>query len=245
MIPNRREFLSWLGGAVAVMGSAAVVHSGERLNQALIGPLAQRHSDHTVPVTPPVTPKAVWAELHAGNQRFMAGTPQVREFVHLRASLVAGQHPKAIVLSCADSRVAPELVFDQNLGDLFVVRTAGNVADAIALGSIEYAVEHLHVPLIVVLGHEKCGAVAAVAAGHLPEPNLDDIEKKIAPALLSLRATASGEKLVRLGVEANARQSAKDLRSNSPLLHAEVTAEKVQILTAVYHLESGEVSLLS
>ena len=90
------------------------------------------------------TADEVWNSLMAGNRRFVAGKPQARDLASLRHKLASGQSPKAIILSCSDSRVGPELIFDQSLGDLFVVRTAGNVADAVALGSIEYAVDHLH-----------------------------------------------------------------------------------------------------
>jgi carbonic anhydrase len=96
----------------------------------------------------------------AGNKRFVAGKPRAHALVSLRRKLASRQQPNVIVLSCSDSRVSPELVFDQTLGELFVVRTAGNVADPVGLGSIEYAVDHIHSPVLVVLGHQKCGAVA-------------------------------------------------------------------------------------
>ena len=99
------------------------------------------------------------AALKEGNERFATDRLEHKDMgAARRTELTAGQHPFAAVLSCADSRVPPEIVFDQGLGDLFVVRVAGNVGEPFALGSIDYAVEHLHVPLIVVLGHEKCGA---------------------------------------------------------------------------------------
>ena len=101
-----------------------------------------------------------------GNKRFMAGKPQMRALVSLRQKLASGQSPNVIILSCSDSRTSPELIFDQSLGDLFVIRTAGNVADPVALGSIEYAVDHIHSPLLVVLGHSKCGAVTAACSGE-------------------------------------------------------------------------------
>src|SRR5439155_1280302 len=110
----------------------------------------------------PVTGAQALERLKAGNTRFAADKSNPKNIgKDRRAVLAKGQHPFAVVLTCADSRVAPELVFDQGLGDLFVLRVAGNIADPFVLGSIEYAVEHLHTPLIVVLGHESCGAVAA------------------------------------------------------------------------------------
>src|SRR5947209_2306854 len=110
----------------------------------------------------PPTAEGAIKLLKEGNGRFAQGKLAAKDTgANRRALLAKGQHPFAVVLTCADSRVAPELVFDQGLGDLFVLRVAGNITDPFTLGSIEYAVEHLHTPLIVVLGHENCGAVAA------------------------------------------------------------------------------------
>ena len=149
----------------------------------------------------------------AGNRRFVAGRPQARDLVSLRQKLVSGQSPKAIILSCSDSRVGPELIFDQSLGDIFVVRTAGNVADAIALGSIEYAVEHLHSPLLVVLGHQKCGAVNAACSGEkMPSSNLDAIVEKIRPAVNQAKTYAKADDLVESAIKENVHRSAMDLR---------------------------------
>lgn len=109
-------------------------------------------------------PEKGLAALVEGNRRYQAQRlTHPHQNAARRAALAAGQHPFAAVLSCADSRVPPEIVFDQGLGDLFVVRVAGNITDDVVLGSLEYAVEHLHVPLVVVLGHYKCGAVTVPA----------------------------------------------------------------------------------
>lgn len=151
-----------------------------------------------------------------------------------------------IVLGCSDSRVSPTLVFDKSLGDLFVVRTAGNIADPVALGSIEYAAEHLHARMLVVIGHEKCGAVSATLSGEkMPSPNLDAIVRKILPAVEKVRACGEGDQLMSLAVEANARQSARDLLENSPILAHEAAAGKLTIVTAVYRLKNGEVVRLA
>jgi len=108
-------------------------------------------------------------KLMDGNQHFVSGQPAQKDIGAVRrAELVKGQSPSAVVLSCSDSRVPPELLFDQGLGDIFVIRVAGNVADPVALGSIEYAVEHIHVPLIIVMGHDRCGAVTATIATFAP-----------------------------------------------------------------------------
>lgn len=185
-----------------------------------------------------VSPEAIWDDLMAGNKRFVAGHPASREYVNLRHQLAKGQSPNTIVLGCADSRVGPELVFDKNLGDLFVVRAAGNVAGPIDLGSIEYAVEHLGSSLIVVLGHSDCGAVkAACSSETLPAPNLSAIGEKIRPA-----CTKDGDKnATQASVEQNARKSAKDLLANSAILREFVHEGKVHIIPAVYYLDTGEV----
>lgn len=192
------------------------------------------------------TPESIWADLLEGNRRFVAGRPRARELVRSRQALAEGQHPRVIVLGCADSRVSPELVFDKGLGDLFVVRTAGNIADLVALGSIEYAAEHLHARVLVVLGHERCGAVTAAASGEaMPTPNLEAIVKKIAPALEPLKGRARGEELVRLGVEANVHQSAKDILASSPIVRHAAAEGKLTIIKAVYRLRTGEVVRLA
>ena len=115
----------------------------------------------------------IWRELAAGNERFVSGHPQPRDLVARRGVVAGAQHPPAMVLTCADSRVPPELLLDQGLGDLFVVRTAGNLVDPLVIASFEYAAEHLGSRLLLVLGHERCGAVgAAVKGGKLPTPSL-------------------------------------------------------------------------
>src|SRR5207245_2538692 len=137
----------------------------------------------------------------------------------LRRELARGQYPLVTVLGCSDSRVSPSLVFDQTVGDLFEVRAAGNVADAVALGSIEYAVQDLRTPMLLVLGHDQCGAVVAAVSGEaMPSQGLQALVKRIAPAVERVRGQATGEALVALAVEANVQQSARDLLSESAIL---------------------------
>ena len=146
------------------------------------------------------------------------------------------------MLGCADSRVCPSLILDKSLGDLFVVRTAGNIADAVALGSMEYAAEHLHCKVLLILGHEKCGAVAAAASGQkMPTPNLESIVAKIGPAVERVKGWAEGEQFLRLAEQANVHQSASDILQNSSLLREEVAAGKLTLIKAVYRLSTGEV----
>lgn len=207
------------------------------LGQSYLG-AAEHHAASAAPDA-----EAVWTDLVAGNKRFMAGQCSARDVVKTRGTLVDGQQPKVIVLGCADSRLSPELIFDKNLGELFVVRSAGNIADKIGLGSMEYAVEHLHASVIVVLGHDKCGAVAAAAeGGKMPTDNLKAIVKQIEPALkVHRKAGLEGALLVAKGVESNAKLSAEDLLKHSPIIKQKVAEGKLKIVTAVYHLGSGEV----
>lgn len=184
----------------------------------------------------------VLESLLAGNRRFVAGDRHERAVTAERKLLASGQKPGAIILSCSDSRVPPELVFDQTLGDLFVVRTAGNVADAVALGSMEYAADHLHAELLVVMGHEKCGAVtAATQDGDVPSPNLKAVLDAIAPAVRPLKSKVAGAELVHHGISANVEASALHVVEASPVLRERVEQRKLTIKRAVYDLETGEV----
>jgi carbonic anhydrase len=183
------------------------------------------------------------AELKAGNARFAAGKAQspTRDLKRVK-EVSAGQHPEAVILSCADSRVPPEVIFDEGIGDLFVVRVAGNVSEPATSGSIEYAAEHLHVPLIVVLGHKKCGAVkAAVEATGPVEGNIGEIVKELQPAVAAARASPGKRGLVDDAVYANADLVARQLLSESPLLTHLAHEGKIKIVTAVYDLDTGKV----
>jgi carbonic anhydrase len=203
---------------------------------------------HTSHAPSHATPSAseIWGRLMAGNQRFVAGKPEARDVVSLRHQLASGQSPKAIILACSDSRVGPELIFDQSLGDIFVVRTAGNVADAVGLGSIEYAVEHLHSSLLVVLGHQKCGAVSAACSGEkMPSANLDAIVEKIAPAVTRAKASAKSDDLVESAIKENVHQSAHDLLANSEIIRHGVESGKLTMIEAEYELDSGKVVRLN
>ena len=185
-----------------------------------------------------------------GNQRYVKGALKACAASNpgARSKLATGQQPYAIVLSCSDSRVPPELVFDEGLGELFVVRVAGNVPDPVVLGSIEYAAEHLGSSLIVVLGHERCGAVtAAVDAKGKPEGNLGSILVAIEPAVKRAKA-ASGDKpraeLVEAAVVENVKLVADNLTKQSPVLKKMVAAGKLKIIAARYDLDDGTVTVL-
>jgi carbonic anhydrase len=186
-------------------------------------------------------PKAIAKALLEGNTRFVGGGGH-HDLTRQREDSKGTQHPGAMVLGCADSRVSPELVFDRGIGELFVVRSAGNIAEPVAVGSLEYAAEHLHAKVLVVLGHERCGAVqAALAEGKMPTPNLEALVGYIAPAVGGLKAWAEGPDLVRLAVEANVRRQADELLRLSPLLRKAVASGEVTILKAVYDLDTGRV----
>ncbi|MBS1792399.1 MAG: carbonic anhydrase [Acidobacteria bacterium] len=192
--------------------------------------------------TEKVSADALWAELMAGNKRFMAGKHTAANYSASRVALSKGQKPQFIILGCADSRVPPEFIFDRNLGELFVVRDAGNIADEVSLGSIEYAVEHLHAKMIVVLGHESCGAVAAAVSGEkMPTRNLSAIVDSITPAFEGSKDCVLGDKPNMACVELNANHSAKDLLEKSPIIKKAVEEGEVAIVAAVYHFDTGEV----
>jgi carbonic anhydrase len=202
-------------------------------------------STHAKPTKPAPSADRVWSDLMTGNKRFVAGKQHGYNVVALRHKLTSGQQPNVIILSCSDSRVSPELVFDQSLGDLFVVRTAGNVADPVALGSIEYAIDHIHSPLLVVLGHQQCGAVAAACSGDkMPTTNLEAIVDKISPAVTKAKG-AKPDDLIEAVVKENVHQSANDLVANSSIVREAVRAGKLTIVEAEYRLESGEVVRLN
>ncbi len=192
---------------------------------------------------PAVSGEAAWQKLMEGNQRYVAGTmTQAHQDAGRRTEVAKGQHPLAVVVGCADSRVPPELLFDQGLGDLFVVRLAGHVIDDAALGSIEYAVEHLGTGLIVVLGHERCGAVGAAVAGGEAPGHLPALIHAIAPAVAAAR-TAPGD-LNENAMRIHATLVAQGLAASEPILAEKVKAGQLRIVAARYDLDDGNVTLL-
>lgn len=186
--------------------------------------------------------KVIARALLDGNSRFVVGSHIDYDLVSQREHAAEGQHPGAMVLGCADSRVPPEMVFDRGLGELFVVRSAGNIAEPVAVGSLEYAAEHLHAKVLVVLGHDKCGAVqAALSEAKMPSPNLEAVVGNIFPAVKDLKSWADGADLTRLAVEANVRRQAEELLRRSPLLRQAVAKKEITLLKAVYDIETGRV----
>jgi carbonic anhydrase len=182
-----------------------------------------------------------------GNKKFVSGSVTQPDLSDARRKeLTGGQRPVAIVVTCSDSRVAPEHIFNQGLGDIFVIRVAGNVLDPVALGSIEYAAEHLHTPLLVLMGHEKCGAVtAAVEAKGKPEGNIGAIVAKILPAVRKAKLQGGGEdEIVAKAIKMNVFQSYEDMLKNSPVLKHMIAKGELKVVESLYHLGTGEVEIL-
>lgn len=180
-----------------------------------------------------------------GNARYVSGRPSHPGQDPARRSAVAGgQQPFAMILSCADSRVPPEILFDQGLGDLFVVRVAGNIADAHALGSLEYGAQVLGARFLMVLGHEYCGAVDAAVKGGRASGNIDSIIDAIAPAAARAKADPAKTDLLNRAVTENVRDVIGAIRKRSPGLEAMIGAGTLTIVGARYDLDSGEVTLV-
>lgn len=180
-----------------------------------------------------------------GNTRYISGDYSKKNFVNERAELVKGQQPYAIILSCSDSRVPPELIFDESLGRLFIIRVAGNVVDSVTLGSIEYAVEHLHVKLLVVMGHESCGAVKAALEGGELTPNIDQIIRRIEPAVHQGEINKIDKtSLLEYTVEENVKNQIAACLNNSEVIREYIEKKELQITGAVYMLKTGMVELL-
>lgn len=193
------------------------------------------------------TPREVWDEMQHGNQRFVAGAPQhPRQDVEHRHELASGQTPRAALFGCADSRLAAEIIFDEGLGDLFVVRNAGQVMSDSVVGSLEYAVAVLDVALIVVLGHDACGAVrAAIDSTGADAPDLPpQIWRQIAPIVPAvrrvLRASDGPVDPEQVGRE-HLRDTVTELLHSSELISDAVASGKVAIVGANYRLDEGQV----
>lgn len=223
---------SWLGALLLCFFSLLVTVTG-----ASTGAGSELTSDEAL------------SKLKEGNRRFVTGSPEYpHSSIERRNELVGGQHPFVTIIGCSDSRVPVEWVFDAGLGDLFVIRVAGNVSDTDEIASIEYGAEHLNTPLIVVLGHRYCGAVTAVVGQGELEGNLLGLLDNIFPAAekakLIMGKSASQAELVEQTVRENVYQSIDDLLSHSPGVAHLVETGEALVVGAVYDLESGEVEWL-
>src|ERR1043166_8240004 len=228
-------------------------------------------ADPAHPDQPMVAPAEAISKLKEGNSRYTSGNRQhphesseersymatnsyenvgvtflgltAEQAAKRRTELAKSQHPFAIIVSCSDSRVPPEIVFDQGLGDLFICRVAGNVINDESLGSIEYAVDHLGVRLILVLGHQSCGAVKAaretIAAKGKAPGHIESLVTAIKPAV---EATAKDD--LETTVKANVQNVVKALRSSTPILKAKVDSGEIQVIGGYYSLDTGAVTFL-
>ena len=196
-----------------------------------------------------ITATEALARLREGNRRFAAGAPSgtLLDNQARRSALTTGQEPFAIILGCSDSRVPAEMVFDQGLGDLFVIRVAGNIVAPSQIGSVEFAAERFGTPLVVVLGHSQCGAVLATLealeqpAEH-PSRNLRSIVDRVRPSVEALLATGlkdDHQALVREAVRANVRVAADHLRHGSEILEQLIQDAGFRVVGAEYSLETG------
>ncbi len=195
----------------------------------------------------PTTPAGAWALLKEGNSRFVAGTPlHPNQGADRRGELAAGQAPFATFFGCGDSRVAAEVIFDQGLGDLFVVRTAGHVVSEGVLGSLEFATHVLEVPLIVVLGHDSCGAVKAAIAHYkdatMPPGYIRDIVERVSPSVIAAdRAGKTGTDEVEAE---HVRQTIHLIHERSQIVHTTVEEGRLAIVGLTYALADGQASLV-
>ena len=196
-----------------------------------------------------VSAREALARLKEGNQRFVSGVRSLDSLLShtKRAELAVVQSPFAIVLGCSDSRVPAELIFDQGLGDLFVIRVAGNIVAPSQVGSVEFAAERFGTSLVVVLGHTQCGAILAtleeLRGPASRSPNMRSIVNRVRPTVETLLAAGlkEGEGLVRQAVRANVRASADHLRHGSALLEQLIQEGRLLVVGAEYSLETGEV----
>lgn len=195
-----------------------------------------------------VTPEVAENAVIEGNKRFVSGKLAKKDLSSkVRTDLSKdGQHPFATIFTCSDSRVAPELIFDQGLGDLFIIRNAGNVADILEVGSVEYAVEHVKTPLVIVLAHDKCGAVQATVEGGETTPSIQAIIDKIKTSLDKVKVAnkdANNQEIASEVENENAKETVKELLKSATIKNL-VDSGKLKVVAAKYHIESGQIKFL-
>ena len=228
---------SVMAGAASLLGASAVPFKRVRAEQA----------ESPTPPQNAIAPSEALDRLMQGNARYAANQPNEKDFSAGRAERVHAQYPIAAILSCSDSRIAPELAFDQGPGDIFVVRLAGNFLDDDGFASLEYAVTFLGAPLVMVLGHTNCGAIAAAVKvvmeraelpGHLPE-----LIKSIKPAVIAAHGKHPSD-LVAASIEENVRLNVKRLESDAPIMADALAAKKIDVIGGIYDLVTGKVGLI-
>jgi carbonic anhydrase len=231
-VSNEINRAAFLAGSIAAMSAALPQSARSAAPKSLPGAA--------------VPPERLLGQLMAGNKRFLDNDfPSITRVAEKREALKEGQAPFAVVLSCSDSRVVPNLIFVQGIGDLFIARVAGNFPDDLVIASIEYAIEHLGTRLVMVLGHEGCGAVQAVYEAiqtKTPLPtHLSTIERLIAPGIAGVvQARGSAKE----AVQANVRAAVATLKATPPFLSAGVESGHLLVVGGYYFLGTGEVKLL-
>jgi carbonic anhydrase len=236
---NRRDFLKTVAAGIVLAG----VLPWDQFVQA-----AEHGHGHEAKGVPP---EEALKMLQEGNERFVSGKRRGADCdAKRREELTKGQQPFATILCCSDSRVPPEVIFDQGLGRLFIVRVAGNLIDAALLGSIEYAVLHTGSKLVVVLGHESCGAVTATAGavekpGAAESPGIEDLVLRLTPAVKKAAAKGlKGKELVEEAAVINARMVSGQICEKSPVIDEMVKKGEVKVVPAKYFLGTGKVQFL-
>ena len=229
-----------------ILGGSAVAVAAVSSNSALARENLQ--SSDKAKLAPPKDGDEAMERLLAGNERFISGKlNHPHTAAEWRKRLVGGQNPFVTIIGCADSRVPPELLFDQGFGDLFVIRVAGNVIDTDVAGSVEYGVDHLATKLVVVMGHEGCGAVTAALATMAnmeKEPNeIQALVGKIKPAIRTFKEGTSFDERLKTSVEDNVRNSVKLLKAIPDLAKAEKES-RTKIVGTVYEIETGQVRVI-
>ena len=222
---------------------------GKKWTLALLAVVAMSSVGTAVSFAAAPSPDEALATLKEGNARFVGGqsTHPRADSARIADTAQNGQHPFTTVLTCSDSRVPVESIFDQGIGDVFVIRVAGNVCDTDEIGSIEYGVDHLGTPLLVVLGHTKCGAVTAVTTNAALHGNIPPLVDNIGPAVAKARAAnpaLQGEALVPEAIKANCWQAIDDLFKSSPAVRDKVKSGAVKVVAAVYDITNGRVEWL-
>jgi carbonic anhydrase len=231
-----------------VLGRRTILKFAGAAAGAALAPQAFAASDKRPPKPQNViSPDAALDRLVQGNGRYVDGVSRRHDFKHEREALSTGQNPYAAILSCADSRIAPEYCFDSARGDLFVCRIAGNFASDEVVASLEYAVQVLNTPLIMVLGHEACGAVDATIKsvkdgttlpGHLPS-----LVAAIKPAVDAVKNDA-GDMLTN-AIRRNVALNVDKLKSAAPILNSFVNDKKIRVVGGIYELKSGKVEVIA
>jgi carbonic anhydrase len=240
------------GFPVALMLAISAAFAGCKAGSSASSPApAPAASSHTLDKAEQasITPDAALQRLMEGNRRFTHGTPLHRDSIAQAKAAAAGQYPFAVVLACIDSRTAPEIVFDQGIGDLFVPRVAGNYAPVDILGSMEFATKVAGAKLILVVGHTECGAIKG-ACDNVELGNLTTVMHALRPAVDEVKDVPAGERtsknkrFVRAVTEANVRRTVAHIRADSPILRELEQSGQIKIVGAIQDLATGEVRLL-